>query len=110
MDILTLALAKKGGGGGGGFVLRPTAEELSVASGVITCTTNYDELAKAVEDNKLAYIVFPPSSITSDIPFGVKVLPNIWVYIPGQVFGCSIRLMQRDYDIQFVNGTYAPNL
>lgn len=115
------AVANSGGGSGGGgaFILRPTAEELTRQNnGAIVCTTNFDEMAKAVESGALVYVVFPESFSSSGIDVKeVLLLLNCAQAYNGDTLVIAARFL--DFDevpsnalgrILFVNGAYVMNL
>ncbi len=103
---------------GGGFVLRPTEDELSGDFKQITCTTNYDEMAKALEAGIPVYVVLPESFGSSGA--GIKEVISLltWGYVnqDGET-GITARFITfSDITndtigrIGFPNGTYVPSL
>lgn len=116
-DIL-LARALAGGSGGSGgsggaFVLRLTAEELTHEDGIIVCTANYDELAKALESGRCVNIVFPAESIDPSIPFTVMATPSFWSPMnmgDFQMLQCGVPMVGETLLLAFTNGTYLPQL
>lgn len=111
---------KGGGSAGGAFVLRPTEDELSVTedSMNIMCTTNYDEMLKAMEAGALVYVLLPESFGTSGMGVKEMVLLISWVYASADGMTAILaRFMNFSNitndvfaNIVFTNGTYAPNL
>lgn len=106
------------GGGGGTFVLRPTAEELSKVNGGIMCTTNYDEMAKALEGGALVYVLLPESFGSSGMGVKEMILLLTWVYAEeGDTRAIVARFVNFDGvtsnalgRIMFPNGTYVPKM
>lgn len=94
--------------GGGTFVLRPTAEELQFDGANMMCTTNYDELAKALEVGKYVSIVLPAGTISGEIP-AVMMSVLSWVYVDGMGILCYA-MMEDTATITFPNGTYVPKI
>lgn len=102
------------GGGGGTFVLKPTVEEVQVEDKYsMVCTTNFDELAKALEAGCIAMIEFPPSSLSAEYPFSATALMLVWTYAAGYgLIGLIASPLDNGNNINvlFPNGTYVPKI
>lgn len=93
------------GGAGGGFIMRPASSELTISGATCTCTTNYDDLAKALEAGTPVTICMPAATLGND--FAITVLS--WGYGSGTltcygVLGTSIGTFK------LTNGTYVPSI
>lgn len=100
--------AANGLGGGGGYLLKPTAEELSMDGTEITCTANYDELAKVLEKGGSGGLVVPAGFNGSTVP-AMVIVATCWLYADG-VLACFGYAMGQNFSVVCTNGTYVPNL
>lgn len=100
-----------------GYMIKPTAAEITVNDTTFICTTNYDELAKALEKGINACVRIPMSvlapEVAEEIPYFVVIITS-WGYVPQQGVGCHGTIQLGGETISglfvFTNGTYVPNL
>lgn len=103
---------------GGGFVLRPTEDELSGNDIEIICTTNYDEMLKALEAGIPVSVVLPKSFSSSGMDVKEVISLLTWTYASQDgMSGIVARFVNFSNitnntfgRIAFMNGTYAPQI
>lgn len=104
--------------GGGAFILRPTENELSGDFSEIICTTNYDEMAKALESGTPVYIILPESFGSSGTSTKEVISLLTWVHasqdgmslIGARFVNFSEITSSSLGRIMFTNGTYVPKI
>ena len=101
------------GGNGGGFMLKPALDELVPIDGspTVTCTVDYDELAKALEKGVACSILFPAETM-GPVPMVLSITG--WTYAPDEgeftVFTLDPSGGVGMWVLIFPNGTYVPSL
>lgn len=96
-------------GGSGSFRMLLNMDECESSNGAIMCSTNYDELAMALDAGDSVSIIFP-ADYTGAIPIVMAVLG--WSYLATdnmlQVIVSAMSDSGGLMPIMFTNGTYAP--
>lgn len=99
----------KVGGGAGGYIMKPTAEEVTMENTATTISANYDEMAKVLEAGGHATVVLPAGILGDNAPaFALSVIA--WTYVEGNGLVAIGSVGDAVLTLTFPNGTYIPNM